>query len=372
VVAPEPVSSATGAAVLGGLAAGTLTVSAAQEIEGDGLPDAGRTTSEIEVPEQQSTGELGVPAEQQRVRQSELGIPDSVDQSEITVDGPEGTRIEDGEIVVPTEAQQIVRQPAQEERQRRRERREDQVIVEVPEDLVNDEEQTIGEDPTEPVDRPENVRDIREQLREERRTRPQDREQQAQEPDVQQTELVQQSELPAQTQPGGPQRPILGGGLDQEQGPTVGPDIETEVRASQEPDIRPQTDDLADVFVDVTQQQDQQLQLGAVQTPLLDGPGLGEATAAEEPGFENPNATEGVTEQVTAPGGGAGAPAPGRGRVPFSGDEIDDDEGGDITRPLAGLNETEFVFDPPTVGDEDGDGVIEAPVDPDSVVGGGQ
>jgi hypothetical protein len=61
-----------------------------------------------------------------------------------------------------------------------------------------------------------------------------------------------------------------------------------------------------------------------------------------------------------------------RQRPRLEGEELnqEEEETGRLLDPLAGVNETEFAFDPPTVGDEDGDGVIEPPVDPDSVVGG--
>jgi hypothetical protein len=65
-------------------------------------------------------------------------------------------------------------------------------------------------------------------------------------------------------------------------------------------------------------------------------------------------------------------PGTGRPNQDLNDDDNSDEDEGRLFDPLAGVNEVEFAFDPAAVGDEDGDGIIEPPVDPDSVVGGGR
>lgn len=164
--ATPPVNPATlnairgGAAVAGGVAAAGL----ASEID---LPQ--QDQGELEIPSQ-SPGtqselnangnglvneievELG---EQQRIDAGELGVPEG-QQSELNiVRGPDGTEItDDGDIIIPAQANQLVRQPEQQQEEEEVDNEdvgnEEIVVIEGPtgEDILDEAEQTTVSDET--------------------------------------------------------------------------------------------------------------------------------------------------------------------------------------------------------------------------------
>jgi hypothetical protein len=165
VAAPEPVSTGTGALILGGLAGGALIADANRRVDlGDGVPTAQEQT-ELEVPEDTTGGELETPDREQRAElevpeetttlaPEELGIPRAVIQDgNAEISGPDGTEInDDGEIIIPLGTTQVARQTRFEDEEEeeetddeKAEEEEDEVVVEVPDELLPDEEVTIGE-----------------------------------------------------------------------------------------------------------------------------------------------------------------------------------------------------------------------------------
>jgi hypothetical protein len=122
--------------------------------------------NELEPGERQTT-ELEVPEERAAVAPEELGIPrDAVRDGDAEITGPEGTEITDeGDIVIPAGTTQVARgnrfedeeeeeaEDEDEEEEEEEASEEEEVVVNVPDEFLPDEEQTIGgEGSTEPVD----------------------------------------------------------------------------------------------------------------------------------------------------------------------------------------------------------------------------
>ena len=172
VAAPEPATTLGGAAVLAtaGVAAAATQeqdrdVSASPFTEEVDVPDE-QQRSELEAPEDSAVREVEVPDRQQTVSPSELGVPQEAfepdNTGEVPVDVSGGAEInEDGEVELPAEASGVVvyRNRDEEEEDEADEddggaedeenegAEEDEVAVEVPDELLNNEEQTIGGEP---------------------------------------------------------------------------------------------------------------------------------------------------------------------------------------------------------------------------------
>jgi len=156
-VGRSPASGINAARGVAGIATLAGGIGVAQEI---GVPEE-TDQSELDTPENEQRSEITVPEEKTRLSPEELGVPrESVQSGEIDIDGPEGTRVTDeGDIVIPAGTTQVARGTREEGEEREdvveeeaeedaEEEEEDQVQVNVPEELLPDEEQTIGEEGT--------------------------------------------------------------------------------------------------------------------------------------------------------------------------------------------------------------------------------
>jgi ABC-type transporter Mla MlaB component len=164
--ATPPVNPATlqairgGAAVAGGVAAAGLAseIDLPQQDQGElEIPSQSPATqSELNANENGLVSEIDVePGEQQRIDAGELGVPEG-QQSELNiVRGPDGAEItDDGEIIIPAQANQLVQQPEQQEEEDDLDDEdvgdEEIVVIEGPtgEDILDEAEQTTVSDET--------------------------------------------------------------------------------------------------------------------------------------------------------------------------------------------------------------------------------
>jgi len=162
----NPASGINAARAITGIAGITGGAFAVNEIS---VPEE-QSNEELQTPENTDVGnrqEIEVPEEEVAVNPEELGVPREALQDErAEINGPDGTRLnDDGEIIIPAgttavsagtrqeseEREDVVEEEAEEDAENAGEtaEEEEKVQVNVPEELLPDEEQTIGEEGTE-------------------------------------------------------------------------------------------------------------------------------------------------------------------------------------------------------------------------------
>lgn len=133
----------------------SVSIGAIQPDELDAPSEPQDTSGELEPGEDTARqNEITVPEERTTVSPEELGIPrDAVRNDNAEITGPDGTDITDeGDIVIPADTTQVARrtrfddeeEEAEDGEEEAEEEEEDRVVVDVPEEFIPEEEQTIG------------------------------------------------------------------------------------------------------------------------------------------------------------------------------------------------------------------------------------